>query len=203
MPSTEVIEKLQALEKELSTLESGVKQIDKAAEVAKNAAKISQNLQQLLSEIKDLEIDHREALLEMQKKEVEKLKFLYKKSQKSLDEKSEQINLLIESSHAVNKRIADYAEYVEGVDFPGRLDKIDNQISSINIGIGNTQTAIEKNADQQMNEFKALAKVIEENQKTAQEQQEKLKKEISTNRILIAIGILASLGLFAFNFFSQ
>ena len=58
-------------------------------------------------------------------------------------EKSKQLNQLIDETKKLQKAISDYYSEIKKINFPERLGKIDNQISSINIGIGNLQTAIE------------------------------------------------------------
>lgn len=143
MPTPQVIEKLEALQSKLETVSIAIKHIEDASMVAKTAADILKKIPELLTELKSVEEKHRK---DLQKDLKEKIDVIEKQLQSLLAElkdKAKQLNQVIEETKKLEKSITDYFAELRKINFPERLDKIDNQISSINIGVGNLQTAIQ------------------------------------------------------------
>jgi archaellum component FlaC len=64
-----------------------------------------------------------------------------------LKDKAKQLSQVIEETKKLEKAINGYIVELRKINFPDRLDKIDNQISSINIGVGNLQTTIQRSQE--------------------------------------------------------
>lgn len=219
MPSQQVIEKLEKLQAELETVSVAVKHIDEAAKVAKTAADILKKIPELLAELKSVEEKHRK---DLQKDLKEKIYAIEKQLQSLLTElkdKAKQLSQVIEETKKLEKSITDYFAELRKINFPERLDKIDNQISSINIGVGNLQTSIQRSQEKNEKGFEDTNKNLRSgfsstidsikhsqekvtsdlashtNTKTAEiikhltEQNQLLKKEVKTNRIIQIVGL--------------
>jgi chromosome segregation ATPase len=218
MPSQQVIEKLEKLQSELETVSVAVRHIDEAAKVAKTAADILKKIPELLTLLKSVEETHRK---ELQKDLKEKIDGIEKQLQSLLSElkdKAKLLSQLIEETKKLEKSINDYFVELRKINFPERLDKIDNQISSINIGVGNLQTSIQRSQEKIEKGFEdtnlnlgsgfssvndsikySQEKVTSDlashtNAKTAEiikqftEQTQLLKKEVKANRIIQIVG---------------
>jgi chromosome segregation ATPase len=144
MPSQPVIERLKELQTELEKVSSAVKHIDEAAKVAETASDILKKIPDLLNDLKALEEKFRHELIKVHKDKVVALEKLLQVLLSELEVKSNQLTLLIDETKKLGKSISDYYSEIKKINFPERLDKIDNQISSINIGVGNLQTAIQE-----------------------------------------------------------
>jgi CHASE3 domain sensor protein len=135
-----------------------------------------------------------------------------------LKDKAKQLSQVIEETKKLEKAINDYIVELRKINFPERLDKIDNQISSINIGVGNlhtfiqrSQEKIEKGFDETTQNLRSGFTSTNDNIKNSQEkvtselashtnakageiikhlteQNQLLKKEVKANRI-IAISV--------------
>lgn len=214
MPTQPVIEKLEELRKELDRASTAVKHIDDAANVAKKAATILERFIELLNDLKALEEKHRQELIKIHKDKIDALEMQLQSLLTELKEKSKQLNLLIDETKKLEKTISDYYSEIIKINFPERLDKIDNQISAINIGIANLQTAIQGTQRRIETGFnttsesiqKAREKIISDltshiNFKIS-EQNVLLQKEIKKNRIIgILIGAILIVGTMLILFF--
>ena len=143
MPSQQVIEKLKKLQTELETVSIAIKHIEDASKVAKSAADILKKIPELLTELKSVEEKHRKDLLDVHKKKIEEIETQLQSLLTELKDKTKQLGQAIEETKELEKAINEYFVELKKINFPERLDKIDNQISSINIGVGNLQTAIQ------------------------------------------------------------
>lgn len=199
MPSQPVIEKLEELRKELDKASTAVKHIDDAADVAKKAAEILKSFKALLIDLKALEEKHRQELFKIHKDKIDALQGQLQILLTELKEKSEKFNQLIDETNILEHTISDYYSEIKKINFPERLDKIDNQISAINIGIANLQTAIQETQRRIETGFNATSEIIQQAREKIisdltshinikiSEQNVLLQKEIKNNRI---IGIL-------------
>lgn len=158
MPTQPVIEKLEILQKELDEVDVAIKHIAAAEKVAEKAADILKNFNELLVELKLLEEKNREALLKDFKEKVNTIEKQLQETLNELKTNSKELTQLIVETKNLEKSIMDYFEEIKKIDFPNRLDKIDNQISSINIAIGNLQTSIIRLQE----EFKERLRIIED-----------------------------------------
>lgn len=219
MPSQQVIEKLEKLQSELETVSVAIKHIEDASKVAKTAAEILKKIPDLLTELKSVEERHRR---DLQKDFKEKIDAIEKQLQTLLTElkdKTKQLIQVIEETKKLEKVINDYIVELRKINFPERLDKIDNQISSINIGVGNLQTSIQRSQEKiekgfeeinhnLSNGFSSVNENIKHSQKKVTsdlashtntktdeiikhlaEQNQLLKKEVKTNRLIQTVGL--------------
>ena len=143
MPTQTVIEKLKDLQDELEKVAAAVKHIDEASKVAKTASDILKKIPELLTELKVVEVEHRKDLQKDLKGKIDVIEKQLQSLLIELKDKAKQLSQVIEETKKLEKSITDYFAEIRKISFPERLDKIDNQISSINIGVGNLQTAIQ------------------------------------------------------------
>lgn len=143
MPSQQVIEKLEKLQTELETVSSAIKHIEDSSKVAKSAADILKKIPELLTELKSVEEKHRMDLKQDLKEKIDAIEKQLQSLLTELKDKAKHLSQVIEETKKLDKAINDYFEELKKINFPERLDKIDNQISSLNIGVGNLQTAIQ------------------------------------------------------------
>ena len=203
MPTQTVIEKLKDLQDELETVSAAVKHIDDASKVAKTASEILKKLLELINDLKALEEKHRQELLKVHKDKIDALEKQLQSLLTELKVKSKQLTQQIDETKKLEKTISDYYSEIKKINFPERLDKIDNQISAINIGIGNLQTVIQNTqtkVDTVQSSVNSLSQTIEskfsdlENKFVAENVF--LKKEIMTNRIIgISVGGILIIGI--------
>lgn len=219
MPSQQVIEKLEKLQTELETVSIAVKHIDEAAKVAKTAADILKKIPELLAELKSVEEKHRKDLQKDLKEKIDAIEKQLQSLLTELKDKAKQLSQVIEETKKLEKSITDYFAELRKINFPERLDKIDNQISSINIGVGNLQTSIQRSQEKIEKGFEDTSQNLRSgfssmndsikhsqekvtsdltshtNTKTTEiikhltEQNQFLKKEVKTNRIIQIVGL--------------
>lgn len=203
MPTQTVIEKLKDLQDELETVAAAVKHIDDASKVAKTASEIFKKLPELINDLKALEEKHRQELLKVHKDKIDSLEKQLQSLLTELKEKSTQLTQLIDETKKLEKTISDYYSEIKKINFPERLDKIDNQISSINIGVGNLQTAIQNTQtklDAVQSSVNSINQTIDRKftdlENRIISESILLKKEIKTNRIIaISVGGILIIGL--------
>ena len=127
MPKTDNInESLNDLEEELNKLNSASELISKAKDTAEKN----------ISETKDI------------------ISKLVKSSEKTLDKTVKESKQLAKVSKELAKNVELLVEKLDKVDFPVRLDKIDNSVASINVGVQNIQgrvDSLEKNLKEDLN----------------------------------------------------
>jgi chromosome segregation ATPase len=203
MPTQTVIEKLKDLQAELETVAAAVKHIDQASKVAKTTSEILKKLPDLINDLKALEEKHRQELLKVHKDKIDVLEKQLQNLLTEFKEKSKQLTQLIDETNKLVKTISDYHSEIKKINFPERLNKIDNQISAINIGVGNLQTAIQntqKKVDIVLSSVNTLGQIIDmklsdlENKFVAENLF--LKKEIKTSRIIaISVGGILLIGI--------
>jgi len=208
MPTQTVIDKLKDLQSELETVAAAVKHIDDASKVAKTASEILKKLPELINDLKALEEKHRQELLDVHKDKIDVLEKQLQSLLIELKEKSKQLNQLIDETQKLEKTISDYYSEIRRINFPERLDKIDNQISSINIGVGNLQTAIQNTqtkVDVVQSSVNSLSQSIDKKfydlENVALSENAILKKKIKTNRIIQFIGFGLTLGILIYLIF--
>ena len=195
MPSQQVIEKLEKLQQELETTAVAVKHIDEAAKVAKNAADILKKIPELLAELKSVEEKHRKDLQKDLKEKIDAIEKQLQSLLVELKDKTKQLSQVIDETKKLEKSITDYFAELRKINFPERLDKIDNQISSINIGVGNLQTAIQSTQTKVdgvqllVNSLsQAIDKKFSDLENRIVTENAILKKDLKTSRIIQVIG---------------
>ena len=219
MPSQQVIEKLENLQSKLETVSGAIKHIDEASKVAKSASDILKKIPELLAELKIVEEEHRNDLHKDLKEKIDVIEKQLQLLLAELQDQAKQLSQVIEETRRLEKSISDYFAELKKINFPERLDKIDNQISSINIGVGNLQTSIQRSQEKIEKGFEEInhnlrsgfssvndnlmhsqEKVISDlalhtDAKTSEiikhltEENHLLKNEVKTNRIIQIIGL--------------
>ena len=203
MPSQQVIEKLKDLQDALDTISSAVKHIDDASKVAETASEIIKKLPYIINDIKTIEEKHRTELLRDHKERIGSLENHLQNLLSEFKEKSKPLDSLIIETKLLQNDISNYFAELKKIKFPERLDKIDNQITAINIGIGNLQTAnqnlqtkvdvvqssvisIGASLEKRFSDFEI--KLITENIQ--------IKEQVKTNTIiLISVGVMLLIGI--------
>jgi chromosome segregation ATPase len=223
MPTQPVIEKLEKLQVELDTVSFAVKHIDEAAKVAKTSADILKNISGLLAELKSVEEIHRKNLQKDFKEKIDSIEKQLQSMMSDLKDKTKPLNQLIDDTKKLEKSITAYFEELQKISFPERLDKIDNQISAINLWVANLQSfiqgiqaKIEKGFEDTNQNVKSGFSSIHDNIKYSQEKvtsdlasltnakttdiikqltelNQLLKKEVKTNRIIQIVGFTIEL----------
>lgn len=156
MPSQQVIDKLLETQKELDKIKTAVEHIKEAAEVAQKASRVILEVQKLIKELNSIEKEHRWELLKLLKEKVGEIEHRIENVVKELEISSKQFRQLVVDLSHLEKSISTYFEEIKKIDFPKRLDKIDNQISSINIGIQNLQGDVKRVQDKVEGGFKDI-----------------------------------------------
>jgi chromosome segregation ATPase len=192
MPSPQVIERLQDIQKELEKASTAIKHVDDASKIAQTAADNFNKIPGLISDLRALEENHRKKLQKQHQEKIDEVATLLENIQGELKSKATRLSLVIEETNKVDKSIDNYLSEIKGINFPKRLDKIDNQISSINIGVGNLQTSIQHAEGKIDNLQPSIQNNHEELRKLAVEN-EVLKKTLKGNRIILLAGLIMSL----------
>jgi len=200
MPTQPVIERLKELQTELETVSAAVKHIDKAANVAKTTSEILKKIPELINDLKVLEENHRQALIKIHKEKIDILEKLLQSLLIELKVKSKQFYKLIDETKKLENTISNYYSEIKKINFPERLDKIDNQISAINIGVGNLHSLIQNiqtKVDTVQSTFNLHTQLIDKKfsylENIIVAENVLLKKQIKTNRIIQVVGFVFAL----------
>lgn len=203
---------LQALQAQLEKLESASQQIDQVKDISASVIgsmatlqdKYASHLEALSIENKNFTERHEKLLKEQLNINKEATSKLVADTQSTLNQISNALNDNIEKSTKIQKENGDqisshlthYSEFVkkveiltstiQSVNFPNRLDKLDNTVSAINIGIQNLQTAQSTSEKNILEELKENKKVIESEFQASKEQIK------STKNILLIIGVISA-----------
>ena len=153
MPSQQVIEKLEQLKSNLEEVSVAIKHIEDASKVAKTAADILKKIPELLADLKAIEEKHRKDLQKDLKEKIEEIEKSLQQTLLYFKAKSKQLSQLIEDSRKLIDSISNFFVEIKKINFVDRLDKIDNQISSINISIGNLQAITQRSQEKIENGF--------------------------------------------------
>lgn len=196
MPTQPVIEKLKELQGQLESISGAVKHIDSAAKVAVTSSDILAKIPELINDIGSLEEKHHHELLEVHKERIGGLEAELLRLLSEFKEKSTQLSLLNEEAKKLETTISDYFTEIQKINFPERLDKIDNQISAINIGVGNLQTSIHSTQTKVDAVQSVFASLMAQNAL--------IMKAVKTNRIIsISIGTILLIGIVLIIIMSQ
>jgi chromosome segregation ATPase len=157
--------------------------------------------------LKSVEEKHRKDLKQDLKEKIDAIEKQLQSLLTELKDKAKHLSQVIEETKKLEKAINDYFGELKKINFPERLDKIDNQISSINIGVGNLQTAIQNTQTKidtvnlAVNETKkSIESKQNENHKTLTQRLDQQDKELRLLKTvlfvacgLILIGIIATI----------
>lgn len=134
MPSQDVLSALESLHREIEKLEPAIRHVETAQLVTQTVKAIPEKHMELLQQVKNNDAEHKEALKQLFEKELSSFTAENKRLQKQANEIQQQILLEQEALAKVKEAIQHFHERVEGINFPERLDKIN-------------QTAIETSAN--------------------------------------------------------
>lgn len=204
---------LVALQEQLEKLDSASQQIEQVKTIGKSVIdamsdlqdKYEGHLQALTLEnktvlqghdnlFKEQLLNNREAnskLVQNTEKAIEEIKHALKdnvvENQKVHQKNSEEIvSHLTLYSEFVNK-VVSLTKTIESVNFPNRLDKLDNTVSAINLGIQNIQSSV-------ANTEKTLLDEIGKNMETIKSDFEESKSQLkSTKSVILIFGIISIL----------
>ena len=160
MPSQQVTDKLQETQKELDKIKSAIEHIQEAAVVAQHAARVVLEVQKLIKELQSIEKDHRFELIKILKERIGEIERRIEATVKELERGVMQLGQLTVELTRLHKNISEYFEIIKKINFPERLDKIDNQISSINIGIQNLQSDVKRLQDKTEAGFSETKQIV-------------------------------------------
>lgn len=142
MPSKEVLESLQSLHRELNKLEPAIRHVETAVEVTNTVKGIPDKHNELIGKLEKADEAIRKKLGEDFKKHVDEIKKENTDVVRELKDLKDEIEGYHEKLEALRKQIESYYEKIGSINFPERLDKLDNTISGINIGIQNLQAGM-------------------------------------------------------------
>ncbi|MDJ1480890.1 hypothetical protein QNI16_10380 [Cytophagaceae bacterium YF14B1] len=131
MASEKVLTALESLHKELEKLEPAIKHVEAAQQVTQLVKGITQKHVDLLAEIKNDEFKHKEKLTTLFSKELTALTEENKKLQENTYAIQQVIRTEQESLNKLKNNIHDFHEKLEKIDFPGRLDVLNDNVLNI------------------------------------------------------------------------
>lgn len=183
MASQEVIEKLGKLQAELEKVSNAVKHIDKASKVADTAAGILKKIPELLAELKSVEEKHRKDLQKDLKEKIDVIEKQLHSLLTDFEEKAKQLSQVIKEAKKLEKAINNYIVELRKINFPERLDRIEQGFEDTNqnlrSGFSSINDSIKHSQEKITNDI--IKNLTEENQL--------LKKEVKTNRIIQIVGL--------------
>lgn len=181
MPSQQVTETLQAIQDELIQIAPAVMHIHAAGEVAQRAANVVIELQNLIKDLDSIEKQHRLKIENLLKEVIADIKMRIENAVVELEESTKQLGQLLIDISRLEKSVSKYFEKINEINFPERLDKIDNQISSINIGIQNLQGDVKRVLDKLEIGFKETSDLMSAGKTAIIEEIQKAKYDILGN----------------------
>jgi len=214
---------LEKLKTELSKLEPAVKHLQQAdgnatalitslTNIHKEFAKHLESIEKSLADAND---KHHKQLTKEIQDSTRKITDAAEQLSKSNSAFEKQIKTFLSGYEGLTKAATKLIEKIDRVDFPSRLDKLDATVSSINQGLQNTQTRIgdlERNIkeDIQAKSKELTSKVdatenslkqkLEDSEKNAATQFEKLSSENKMLKILLFISIGLGVIMIAIHF---
>lgn len=154
------------IQKALIDLEASLKELDAAAELIRRSEEASSDLIKIVSDL----IGNVKVHLDSFKTFMEKWAFVLKSdTEKILDnyrvvaKNHEKIgNELLNNYRQLAEETMKLVKYLNSVNFPARLDKIDSTIASINSGIQNLHTQIADTKREISKELEGIVKKVDE-----------------------------------------
>jgi chromosome segregation ATPase len=196
---------LDRLHNDLNELAPAIEHVKMAESVTKAVSEIPKKHIELLSEIEKVQQEYKTAFKEILDTETKDLLSDHKELLEELNNEQQQISSLVTQIKNYSDKIDQYLSKIDGIDFPTRLNSIDNDISSISVASNNLQgsvntlqqnlTAFQQNTVLQQADLKqSLDKYHLANTKK-QEEIEKFSKLNRTFLIIILALTIASLVL--------
>jgi hypothetical protein len=148
MASPEVLASLEILHREIEKLEPAIKHVQTAQLVTQTVKTIPQKHVELLQEVKDHDIRHKEELKRLFAGELSGFMEENNRLQRATSDIQEQVKLEQSVLMKLKDTIQIFHERVEKIAFPERLDKLDSTIAGIMVAVQsvqNRQDALERN----------------------------------------------------------
>jgi chromosome segregation ATPase len=143
MASQEVLSALEKLHQEIEKLEPAIKHVEAAQQVTQTVKEIPQKHVDLLHELKNENVQHKEELKTLFVAELSDITNENKKLQKTTSEIQQQVILEQESLSKLKEIIESFHERVQSINFPERLDKLDSNIAGIMAAIQSVQSRLD------------------------------------------------------------
>lgn len=141
MPSQPVIEALEKLHKELDQLEPAIRHIQAAQNVTEEVKAIPKLHVKLLNDIKEIDNSHKEQLLLVFNKGIKEINSEHKILIKNNEALIQVIKSKTEEISSFTSEIKIFHEKVEKIDFPERLQSIENTVKNTILEIKKTREA--------------------------------------------------------------
>lgn len=163
MASQEVLEALGNLHQELEKLKPAIKHVEAAQQVTEMVKGIPQKHLDLLKEVRDSDIKHKNELKELFSGNLTLITEDYRKLSKTTVEIQDQVKYEQKYLAELREAAKELYKKMEDVHFPERLDKLDANVAGIMAGIQSVQSRID-NIERNMNDrLKDLSDYQKEN----------------------------------------
>jgi chromosome segregation ATPase len=142
MASTEVINALNNLQKELDRLEPALQHIEATIKVTNLVKEIPNKHLEFVTLLNELDKSLKGDLVKYFRDEVEIIKNSNSAVADNIGNLLNRLNAHVDKIAGLNNQIESFHNRVEKINFPERLDKVDATVSGINIGLQNLQTVL-------------------------------------------------------------
>lgn len=193
---------LVALQEQLEKLDSASQQIEQVKIIGKSVIdamsdlqdKYKRHLQALTSESRKILKEHDKLFQEQLLNNKEANSILVQNTEKAIEQIKNSLNdnnkeiasHLTLYNEFVNK-VESLTEQIESVNFPSRLDKLDNSVKAINIGIQNIESSVANTEKTMLNE-------MGKNRQTIKSEFEESKSQLKfTKTVILIFGIISIL----------
>ncbi|MDI3321976.1 hypothetical protein [Pinibacter soli] len=143
MASQEVLTALETLHREIEKLEPAIKHVEAAQQVTQTVKAIPQKHVELLQEVKNSDVKHKDELKAIFATELVGVTEENRTLQKVTSDIQQQMKLEQEALIKLRDTIQAFHERIEKVNFPERLDKLDANIAGIMAAIQSVQSRID------------------------------------------------------------
>lgn len=143
MASQQVLNALETLHRELEKLEPAIKHVETAQQVTQMVKDIPQKHLDLLKEVKENDVKHKEELKDIFTKEISEITIENKKLARTTGEIQEQVKKEQEALAKLKDTVQSFHERVEKINFPERLDKLDANVAGIMAAIQSVQSRLD------------------------------------------------------------
>jgi hypothetical protein len=143
----QIHEELLRLQEQLTLLDSAVKQIARAEEIATAVVQATATIQQeyvlQLHHISEFYQTHLEKITTSHHSQVDKFQKTSEQTLATYTTAIQEMSTLVNQAQNVSEKIQQLVEFIDKINLPLRLDKLDLTVSAINQGVQNTLMRIE------------------------------------------------------------
>lgn len=143
MASQEVLTALETLHREIEKLEPAIKHVEAAQQVTQSVKAILQKHVELVQEVKSNDAKYKYELKNLFAKELSGYTAENEKLQKTTTEIQQQVKLEQQALAKLKETIQSFHEKVEKINFPEKLDKLDNNVSGIMTATHSVQSRLD------------------------------------------------------------